>query len=106
VTVSQLNNSSAVADMDDCGHNRHAGKRVVLLCPFRGGKNCSVLLQKLDSYDILAQSHQNKLFVKYFCLQCFDAVGWVAGRALACKKLSGEALAWLSVWSEVQMICV
>jgi len=20
------------------------------------------------------------------CLQCFDAVGWVAGRALACKK--------------------
>jgi len=24
----------------------------------------------------------------------------------ACKKLSGEVLAWLSVWSEVQMICV
>jgi len=23
---------------------------------------------------------------------------------LACKKLSGEVLAWLSVWSEVQMI--
>jgi len=24
----------------------------------------------------------------------------------ACKKLSGEVLAWLSVWSEVQMICI
>ena len=33
----------------------------------------------------------------YTCLQCFDAVGWVAG-----KKLSGGVLAWLSVWSEVQ----
>jgi len=25
---------------------------------------------------------------------------------LACKKLSDEELAWLSVWSEVQMICI
>jgi len=24
----------------------------------------------------------------------------------ACKKLSGEVLPWLSVWSEVQMICM
>jgi len=24
----------------------------------------------------------------------------------ACKKLSGGVLAWLSVWSEVQMICI
>jgi len=24
----------------------------------------------------------------------------------ACKKLSGEVMAWLSVWSEVQMICL
>jgi len=33
------------------------------------------------------------------CLQCFDAVGWVAGRASACKKLSCSMLAWLCVWS-------
>jgi len=33
------------------------------------------------------------------CFQCFDAVGWAAGRAPACKKLSGGVLAWLSVWS-------
>jgi len=24
----------------------------------------------------------------------------------ACKKLSGEVLAWISVWSEVQIICI
>jgi len=35
-------------------------------------------------------------------LQSFDTVGWVAGRASACKKLSGGVLAWLFVWSEVQ----
>ena len=31
------------------------------------------------------------------CLQCFDAVGWVAGMASG-----GGVLVWLSVWSEVQ----
>ena len=35
-------------------------------------------------------------------LQCFDAVGWAAGRASGLQKLSGGVLAWLSVWSEVQ----
>jgi len=25
---------------------------------------------------------------------------------LICKKLSDEVLAWLSLWSEVQMICI
>jgi len=37
-----------------------------------------------------------------YCLQCFDAVGWVAGRAYGLKKLNGGVLAWLSVWSEMQ----
>jgi len=36
------------------------------------------------------------------CLQCFDIVGWATGRSLACEKLSGGVLAWLSVWSELQ----
>jgi len=38
-------------------------------------------------------------------LQCIDAVGWVAGTASGLQKPNGEVLAWLSVWSEVQMIC-
>jgi len=32
-------------------------------------------------------------------------VGWQEGHP-ACKKLSGEVMVWLSVWSEVQMICI
>ena len=32
-------------------------------------------------------------------------VGWQEGHP-ACKKMSSEVLAWLSVWSEVQMICM
>ena len=39
-------------------------------------------------------------------LQWFDPVGWALGRASACNKLSNEVLAWLSVWSRVQMICI
>jgi len=33
----------------------------------------------------------------HYILQCFDAVGWVAGRASGLLKLSGGVLAWLSV---------
>jgi len=40
------------------------------------------------------------------CLQCFDAVGWAAGRASGLQKLSDEVLEWLSVWREVQIICM
>jgi len=36
-------------------------------------------------------------FTDLYCHQCFDAVGWDAGRHLACKKLSYEVLACLSV---------
>jgi len=41
------------------------------------------------------------------CLQCaaFSALTLLVGRQEghpACKKLSGEVLAWLSVWSDVQ----
>ena len=40
--------------------------------------------------------------IRSSCLQCFDAVGWAAGRASGLQKLSGGVLAWLSVWSEMQ----
>jgi len=38
------------------------------------------------------------LLWSWCCIQCFDAVGWVAGRHPAWKKLSDGMLAWLSVW--------
>jgi len=40
------------------------------------------------------------------CLQCFGTAGWSSGTASRLKKLSDEVLAWLSIWSEVQMICM
>ena len=40
-------------------------------------------------------------------LHWFHAVGWMAGRVSSLQKnLSSEVLAWLSIRSEVQMICI
>jgi len=33
------------------------------------------------------------------CLQCFDAVGWAAGKPSGLKKLSGGVLVWLAAWA-------
>jgi len=40
-------------------------------------------------------------------IPCFDAE-WLGSWMSICpiKNLNGEVLAWLSVWSEVQMICI
>ena len=44
--------------------------------------------------------------VVQWCLQCFDTVGWVPGRACGMWKLSNEVLVWLFVGSEVQTVCI
>jgi len=36
--------------------------------------------------------------------QCFDTVGWTSGRA--CNNWVNEESLWLSVWSEVQIVCM
>jgi len=60
------------------------------------------------SVSLSSKSQCNDLFITFWlcaglsCLQCFDAVGWWQEGHPACKKLSSEVLAWLSVWSEVQ----
>ena len=46
------------------------------------------------------------LRLAFVCLQCFDTVCLVSGRVSGLKKLSDEVLAWLSVCSEVQMLCM
>jgi len=46
-------------------------------------------------------THQNK-----FAVSALTLVVWHLEEHLACKKLSHEVLAWLSVWSKVQMICI
>ena len=41
------------------------------------------------------------------CLQCFDSVGWASEMSMRpVKKLTDEVLVWLSVWSEVQIVCI
>ena len=45
----------------------------------------------------------------FYALNAFSVLTLLVGQQeehMACKKLSGEILAWLSVWSEVQMICI
>jgi len=51
----------------------------------------------------------NYLFFIEDCFVAFSALKPLVGRQgehPACKKFSDEVLAWLSVWSEVQMICI
>ena len=46
-----------------------------------------------------------KLVALHLCMTAFSALTLLVGRQEghpACKKLSSEVLAWLSVWSEVQ----
>ena len=55
-----------------------------------------------DHQYLLKQSIHVSMFYtlhcRVCCLQCFYAlVGWQEGHP-ACKKLSGEVLAWLTVW--------
>ena len=41
------------------------------------------------------------------CLQCFNTIGWAVRKSIQpVKKLSDEVLVWLSVWINVQMICI
>jgi len=65
---------------------------------------------QVEMYLLSTVSVQIIIYVFYSLLghNCgsLKAVGWVAGRRPACKKLSGEVPAWLSVCSEVQMICI
>ena len=42
----------------------------------------------------------------FYSLQCFDTVGWASGRASGLQKLTDEVLVWLSVWNEVQIVCI
>jgi len=45
---------------------------------------------------------KNKNVINYMCFSTLTLlVGWQEGH-LACKKLTGGVLVWLSVWSEVQ----
>ena len=46
------------------------------------------------------------MYLLFFVLQCFDSVVWESGRASGLYRLSDEVLVWLSVWSEVHIVCI
>ena len=49
--------------------------------------------------------NMKEISLTYVLIHTFSALTLLVGRQdghLACKKLSGGVLAWLSVWSEVQ----
>jgi len=47
------------------------------------------------------------VFFLHLCLECFDTVGWVSGTASSRQIIfSDVVLAWFSVWSKVQIICI
>jgi len=60
-----------------------------------------------DSRSVLHCAISSGLHNVYVCtIQCFDSVYWVLGRASGPWKWSDEVLAWLSDWSEVQIVCI
>jgi len=64
---------------------------------------CSMMFCWFDEIIFVKKSKFIKTY--YFFYFAFSALMLLVGRQeghLACKKLSGGVLAWLSVWSEVQ----
>ena len=83
-----------------CRHLRHS--RLILF-----PSQLTPSLAHLQSYKVQVLIWDISLQYLQLCLHCFDTVGWTSGRESGiCKKLSDEVLAWLSVWSEMQMICM
>jgi len=59
-----------------------------------------------DDINLFLQYNRIYMFVQYnVCLHCLDALGWASRRASGLQKLS-DVLVWLSVWSEVQIVCI
>jgi len=67
------------------------------------GRNAEHVVDRVSNHHLRLGFVRLILYSRYAAnIQCFDAVGWAAGRASGLLKLSGGVLAWLSVWSEVQ----
>jgi len=63
-------------------------------------------MQHRGSYILPVLSLYIPFSALFYSLQCFDTVGWASGRASGLQKLTDEVLVWLSVWNEVQIVCI
>jgi len=99
--------------MTDAGQRQLSGYSARVCGPAAGSQHNTIVLQPLNKLTCVGQHLQLRAPKKTgglcwckvllpTCLQCFDAVGWAAGRASGLQKNSGGVLAWLSVSSEVQ----
>jgi len=62
-------------------------------------------LAHISSYIQFCQRHHEVLLLQFAVSALTLLVGWQEEHPV-CKKLSDEVLAWLSVWSKVQVICI
>ena len=65
------------------------------------GKICTDLPKASSNADRYSKQFHHKTH-----LQCFNTVELGSEEHPACKNFGDEVLAWLSVWSEVQMMCI
>ena len=59
-------------------------------------------VRKLEAWSCCWQTNISQSY----CLHCFDTSSWALGRASSLWKIEWWGLAWLSVWSEVPLICI
>jgi len=99
---------------------QHKTRRCILLCVlqfFCNFSTCSSLHYLCLSVPLFCVAgifisdvwHNNTPHVDLFCLLAFITLTLLVGRQeghLVCKDLCDEVSVWLSVWSEVQIVCI
>jgi len=89
---------------------RGADLHMAQLMPLRLTVSCFSKTQ--TGFTFLVSAHPGipgKRAIKHVCVcvcVCFDTVGWASGIESGLQKLSDEMLMWLSVWNEVQIVCI
>ena len=92
------------------GLARGADLHMAQLMPLRLTVSCFSKTQ--TGFTFLVSAHPGipgKRAIKHVCVcvcVCFDTLGWASGIESSLQKLSDEMLMWLSVWNEVQIVCV
>ena len=85
-------------------HTQFSSSTASASCRDRGRISLSAQ-QEESSIRYTQKCGNNYLYQVVVVVALMLMVGWQEGH-LACKKLSDEVLAWLSIWSKVQIICI
>ena len=66
----------------------------------------SILFQRPWSWQKIDKNYCDVIIVRTCAYSAFETGGWASGRASSLQKWSDEVLAWSSVCSEVQTVCI